>query len=60
MEFRIRVVEEELDSIHDIVVRENERIGDAVLRSGCDCLFCHKVRVDIEEDGDWKRIGDDL
>lgn len=35
----------------DFVVREGECFGEAVLRSGCECPFCHRMRVEIEEEG---------
>jgi len=35
----------------DLIVRENETIGEAVMRSACECQFCHRMRAENIEEG---------
>lgn len=40
-----------LRSCPDFGVLNDETIGEAVLRLGCECPFCFKMRKEIVEDG---------
>ena len=36
--------EEGIPTCPNLVVRENETIGEAVMHCACDCQFCHQIR----------------